>query len=355
MNRDYISRSSQFGAPLVAEEREPRRIRWYRTPIDKALFRELSQRSDLLGGLQTGGYVALYLLSAGAALYGAMHWPWISVVVLIFVHGIITAFSENGMHELTHNTVFRTNALNAVFVRVISFLGWLNFVTFNASHTRHHAYTLYSPDDQEVVLPFRLTVRDFVQQGFVDPRKLYTVLRDTIRSARGRFGGEWELIALPESDPIRRQAAVRWARILLSGHGLIVVISIWFGWWMVPVVITLAPFYGSCLFFLCNNTQHIGMQDHVPDFRLNSRSFKLNAFLRFLYWQMNYHIEHHMYPGVPCYRLGRLNRAIANDLPCSTVGIVATWREIALILERQRFDPGYRHVPAFPKEHSSLV
>jgi fatty acid desaturase len=264
---------------------------------------------------------------------------------------MITAFSENGMHELSHNTVFRTNAMNAFFARVLSFLGWLNFVTFNASHTRHHAYTLHPPDDLEVVLPMRLTLGDFLRQGFVDPVRLYTVLRDTIRMARGRFEGQWELISLPESDSLRRRAAVRWARMLLLGHGIIVVVSLWRGWWMVPVVVTLAPFYGGWLFWLCNNTQHIGTQDNVSDFRLCCRSFKLNACVRLLYWQMNYHVEHHMYPAVPCYRLDRLHRALAYDLPSCSVGITATWREIASILDRQRVDPDYRHFPAFPEGH----
>jgi fatty acid desaturase len=311
------------------------RIAWYRTPIDKNLLRELSQRSDRLGALQTATYFGLYGLTATLSVYAAIHWAWYCVLAMVFAHGTVTAFSENGMHEFTHNTVFRTKALNDAFVRVISFIGWLNFVSFNASHTRHHAYTLHPPADLEVVLPIRLTVRDFFEQGFVDPVRLYTTLRDTIRIARGRFAGRWELISLPESDVGRRQAAVRWARTLLVGHALIVVVSLALGWWLVPVIITLAPFYGGALFWLCNNTQHIGMQDNVADFRLNSRTFILNPVVRVLYWQMNYHIEHHMYPAVPCYRLGRLHRAIAYDLPPCPVGIVATWREIASAVRRQ--------------------
>jgi len=335
----------------MQDNTDPRRILWYRTPIEKELFRELSQRSDLLGGLQTGAYLGLYALTAGASLYGALHWRWFSVLGLVFLHGMITAFAENGMHELSHNTVFRTNAMNAFFARVLSFLGWLNFVTFNASHIRHHAYTLHPPHDLEVVLPMRLTLGDFLRQGFVDPIKFYTVLRDTVRIARGRFEGQWELISMPESDPVKRAAAARWARTLLLGHAMILVVSVWRGWWMPPVVVTLAPFYGGWLFWLCNNTQHIGTQDNVSDFRLCCRSFKLNACVKWLYWHMNYHIEHHMYPAVPCYRLDRLHRALAYDLPLSPVGIAATWREIGSILDKQRVAPDYRHFPAFPEEH----
>ena len=71
--------------------------------------------------------------------------------------------------------------------------------------------------------------------------------------------------------------------------------------------------------------------------------------MRFLYWHMNYHIEHHMYAAVPCYRLGRLHKAIQHELPPSPVGLVATWREIVGILKRQKEDPSYQHIPTLPQ------
>ena len=80
---------------------------------------------------------------------------------------------------------------------------------------------------------------------------------------------------------------------------------------------------------MCNNTQHIGLQDDVPDFRLCTRTVILNPFFRFLYWHMNYHIEHHMYAAVPCYRLGKLHATIKNDLPHCPRGLYEAWTEIA--------------------------
>ncbi len=55
-----------------------------------------------------------------------------------------------------------------------------------------------------------------------------------------------------------------------------------------------------------------------------------------------------MYAAVPCYKLGRLHRAIRDDLPTCTVGLVASWREIGAILEKQKEDPGYQHLPDAP-------
>ena len=43
--------------------------------------------------------------------------------------------------------------------------------------------------------------------------------------------------------------------------------------------------------------------DCVPDFRLTTRTFYLNnPVVRNWYWQMNYHIEHHMYRPAACLR-----------------------------------------------------
>ena len=71
----------------------------------------------------------------------------------------------------------------------------------------------------------------------------------------------------------------------------------------------------------------------MPDFRLCTRTVILNPFFRFLYWHMNYHIEHHMYAAVPCYRLGKLHAAIKSDLPHCPQGLYEAWTEIAAILE----------------------
>jgi fatty acid desaturase len=119
---------------------------------------------------------------------------------------------------------------------------------------------------------------------------------------------------------------------------------------MVPIVVTLAPFYGALLQQLCNRTQHIGLTDEVPDFRLCCRTIRLNPFLRFLYWHMNYHTEHHMYASVPCYHLKELHELIRDDLPHCPDGLVETWTEIAAILMKQKEEPTYKYVPELPTE-----
>lgn len=322
-------------------------IAWYRTHLDPKEMKRLHQRSDAKGFLQTLPYLGLLIATGSAAYCSVGRLPIPFVLFLIFLHGTGYAFLINAVHELGHGTVFRTKFFNAFFVRIFAFLGWINFETFNTSHARHHRYTLHVPDDLEVVLPLKAMVRDFFKQGFVNPNGFRWALQDTIRIARGKFRGDWEMTLFPEGDANRR-APMRWARTLLIGHALILVTALYFHLWMVPVLVTLAPFYGGWLQFLCNNTQHIGLQDDVSDFRLCCRTFTINPFVQWLYWHMNFHIEHHMYAAVPCYHLGRLHRAIKHDLAPCPHGLLATWKEIAAIQEIQKTNPDYQHIALVP-------
>jgi fatty acid desaturase len=324
------------------------KINWYRTPIDRALLAELNQRSDFWGLLQTLGHLGLLTLTGAAAFYATANLPvWVLLLVL-FVHGTFYAFLLNGFHELCHSTVFKSRGLNTFFLNLFSFLGGYNPILFWASHQEHHKYTLHPPDDLEVVLPFKISYSGFFKSLLVNPWGFYQRVKGLIRLSRGRLEGEWENILFPATEPEQRQRLFTWARILLYGHALIAVVSLALGYWLIPVLITLAPFYGGWLLFLCNNTQHVGLQDNVPDYRLCTRTFILNPFVRFLYWHMNFHIEHHMYAAVPCYNLGKLHRAIEHDLPPSPDGIVAVWREIIPIVEKQQVDPTYQYMPPVP-------
>ncbi len=327
--------------------RNPAAISWYRTKLKPDVMKALHRRSDFKAFVQTVGYLAVLATTITASLYSSVHWPWWVTVMLVFLNGMGFAFLINGVHELGHGTVFKTKALNEFFVRVLSFLGWINFQMFQESHMRHHRYTLHPPDDLEVVLPIRVLVANFFKLGIVNPLWFWGTMKTTVRVALGRFEGEWEH-TLYDNNPEAQRAAINWSRTLLAGHALVLAIAFYFQLWLLPVVITLAPFYGQWLFLLCNNTQHIGLQDNVNDFRLCCRTFTLNPVVRFVYWQMNYHIEHHMYAAVPCYNLGKLHQAIKHDLAPCPHGLVATWKEIAAIQKKQGEDPAYQHVPPLP-------
>ena len=330
------------------ENRQLKRIKWYRSPIDPADLARLNQRSNWRGLLQTISFLAVLVCSGGIAWYAVDKAHILIVIALIYLHGALSAFLVNGFHELCHKTVFKTQALNALFRNIYSFLGWYNHVSFWASHQAHHRYTLHPPDDLEVVLPVELTLRSYLAFAFINPRGFYLRVKNVLLLCFGVIENDWERILFPPENVEGRRALFNWARLLIVGHALIVVFSLLTGWWMLAVLITLAPFYGGGFQYLLNVAQHIGLTDRVNDYRLNTRTIQLNPVLAFLYWQMNYHIEHHMYAAVPCYHLPELHKLVKDDTPAPCRGVIGTWLQVIPILRRQQREPEYMFLPELP-------
>lgn len=323
-------------------------IPWYRTKLPTEVRRTVLKKSNFLGFLQAGGHLAAMAATGMAAFLAADAGAWWAFAGLTFLHGMVCAFSINAVHELVHGTVFRQRWLNDVFAYPFAFIGWINHKHFWQSHTEHHKYTLHDPDDQEVVLPIQIAIRDFFRTGFIDPKGFWRHIWRAVRGSFGKYDGDWMNQVLGEGDTPARRAVIRWDRTLVLGHGLVLVVSLATGYWWVPVLVSATPLYGKWLFFLCNNAQHVGLVDDVPDFRLCCRTIKLDPVSQFLYWHMNYHTEHHMYASVPCYRLGALHGAVRHDLP-RPKGLIGCWLEIGTIMARQRKDPDYQFYQELPE------
>jgi fatty acid desaturase len=99
--------------------------------------------------------------------------------------------------------------------------------------------------------------------------------------------------------------------------------------------------YGAWFMAYVAITQHVGLADDVTDFRLNTRTVYMNPVFRFLYWNMNYHLEHHMYPMVPFHALAELHEAIKEDTPPPYPSSLSVYREVVPTLKRQLTDPTY--------------
>ncbi|MEM9235910.1 MAG: fatty acid desaturase, partial [Verrucomicrobiota bacterium] len=288
-------------------------INWHRTKLPPELLAELNRRSDLKGWIQAGGFLLTMLVTGGMSLYFWKTANWWPFGIALFLHGTVTSFCINGVHELVHGTVFRTKRLNRAFANVFGFIGVVNPHMFWYSHTEHHKYTLHPPDDLEVVVPVHHSIGKYVLTSFINVFffREFLVL---IRFCFGKFTGDWETVIVPETADERRRKVIHWSRWAIGLHLVIIVASVLSGWWMIPILITFSSAYGLWLFYLCNFTQHAGLTENIDDFRLNCRTIRINPISRFLYWHMNWHIEHHMYAAVPCYHLKRLHEAIRHEL-----------------------------------------
>ena len=328
------------------------RVKWYRTPVPAADLARLNQRSDWLGLRQSVGFLLVLAALGGLAWQAANRGELVLAAALTIVYAGVHKFTVNGFHELCHKTVFKTKALNTIFLHIYSFIGWHSHISFWASHQAHHRYTLHPPDDLEVVLPVKLTLRSYLAFAFINFRGFWLRLKHDLLLSFGHIEEEWEAMLFPPENVEGRRKLFGWARTLLIGHGLIAAAAIWQGWWMLIPLVTLAPFYAGGFQYLINVSQHIGLCDEVDDYRLNTRTIMLNPVLAFLYWQMNYHIEHHMYAAVPFYHLPELHRLVKHDMPKAPNGVMGTWRQVIPILLRQKREPGYQFVPETPARSS---
>ena len=78
---------------------------------------------------------------------------------------------------------------------------------------------------------------------------------------------------------------------------------------------------GAWHFVLVGVFQHASLAHDVLDHRLNTRSCYINPVSGFIYWNMQYHIEHHIFPMVPYYNLPELHEVLKPQLPKPYNGI----------------------------------
>lgn len=349
----------------LSEVRKTLRVDWYRSPIEGAKLRELSKRSDLQGWFQAGGHLALFAITASLVYLFWAQKLWLAFLIALFLHGTVGSFFVGvAPHELGHGTVFRTKRLNKIFLYLFSLLSWWDPFDYASSHTYHHRYTLHSEGDRENLLPLEPTVGStfllqmFTVNLFTQPGRVFGkggLISTLVVTTLGAFSivgspdtpiNEW-LRALHTDQPEQYRKSIWWSRILLLFHGSVVVISIATGLWVIPLIITFCPFIANWAAYFVGLPQHCGLRENVPDFRKSVRSMTLTPLLEFLYWRMNWHTEHHMYAGVPCYNLKKLHAELATDMPEPRT-LSGAWREMRMIWQRQKTDPGYQFDTPLP-------
>jgi len=315
---------------------------WYKTKIPRARMKELMQRSDHPATRDTILWIGGMIVCAGLGVYFWGSW-W--CVPFFAVYGVLYGSSgDSRWHECGHGTAFKTQWKNDAVYQLACFFMMRNPVVWRWSHSRHHTDTIIVGRDPEIITPRPPEVAKLLLNffGVLDaPQHLGVMLR----LAAGRLTAA-EKDFIPESEWGK---AIRIARIWTVIYALVIAASIWMRSILPLMVIGLPRLYGAWHHLLTGVTQHIGLAEDVLDHRLNCRTVYINPFSRFVYWNMNYHVEHHMFPMVPYHRLPELHKEIQPDCPPAYHGFYACYREIIPTLWRQLKDPTYfvrRELPA---------
>ena len=316
--------------------------KWYASPIPKEQMRGLLERRDGTAVRDTLLWFALLLAFglAGLALWGT----WWAIIPFALYAVIYASTSDSRWHEAGHGTAFKTDWLNNALYEIASFMVCRESIVWRWSHARHHSDTIVAGRDPEIGALRPVSLVEILLK-IVNIPYIFNFYRGMLRHAFGKMTpAEHTFIPASEFGRVYRRA-----RIYLLIYLAVIALAMATRSILPLLFIGLPNLYGAWLQIVYGLQQHAGLAEDVLDHRLNTRTVYLNPINRFLYWNMGYHIEHHMFPMVPYHNLGKLHELIKVDCPPPYNGLVAAYREVIPALLRQAKDPDYyirRQLPA---------
>jgi len=259
----------------------------------------LHERSNSAGLLHLATYFCAILLTTVWILSG--HWLWQGAVLF---QGVLLVFLFTLQHECTHETPFAAPWLSTILGHLCAVILIQPFIAFRYFHLAHHRHTNDPDRDPELLgggkpetwpaliwhvtgLPYWLHGVRLTLQNAIEPQATnYIPTRATPR--------------------LKREA-----RAMLLVYAAAIFSLFWsdmlFWVWILPALIG-APFLRIYLL-----AEH-GRCPFVSNMLENTRTTFTNRFVRWLAWNMPYHIEHHSAPNVPFHQLPALHEKMQDEL-----------------------------------------
>jgi fatty acid desaturase len=321
-------------AAYAAEHGKSAPIRWYNPPIPRKELAALMQLRDGPAIRDTALWLLL-LLAAGAG--GVYFWGSWWAVPFFLVYGVLYgSASDSRWHETGHRTAFKTKWLNDVVHHIACLMILREPLVWKWSHKKHHLDTHHAGRDPELAVPrppnyLHLALNIFALRGS------WLALKKLFLHAAGKLDAE-EATYVPDGD---QPSVIRTARIWLAIFAFVIGLCIYTGSILPAMLVGLPTLYGGFMTIFFGLTQHAGMAEDVDDHRLNTRTVYMNPVFRFLYWNMNYHLEHHMFPMVPYHALPKLHALVKPYTPPPYRNNWEAYREIFQTLPQQRRDTDF--------------
>ena len=320
---------------------------WYHTDMPRKVMKELMQRRDGPAIRDTIIWALGHFLFAWGGIY---FWGTWSCVPFWAAYGVLYGSAcDSRWHECGHGSAFRTRWMNDVIYEIASFQVMRNPVAWRWSHARHHTNTYIVGRDPEIAFMRPPAVVKLLL-AFIGVEAARESLGFLLRQASGNLS-EDEKDYIPETE---RWKAVFAARIHIAIYGATLAAALTWQSWIPLMLIGLPRLFGCWHMVMTGLLQHGGLADNVVDHRLNSRTVYMNRISRFIYWNMNYHIEHHMFPMVPYHALPALHELVKADNPRPNPSILHAYIEMYRAVKRQLTDPEYyirRELPPTAKPY----
>ena len=317
---------------------------WYKPKIDKKSLKELSKRSDSKGLIDISVFIVALLLSGYLCVvsWGTL---W-SIPALLLYGNIFYCKIISIQHETNHETYFKTRALNKFFYHITSLLGGFEAVRWKWSHFHHHTYTIFTHEEvydyennsPKPTEPIRFLLNFLPLGPLINIQKIRHFTHFEI--IKHSFGIITPVvnITVPEKE-IKK--IINSSRLYVGFWLIIIASSILFKTWLPIIMLILPPFYGNTILMICGMTQHAGLADNVKDHRKSTRTVILNPFFSFLYSNMEYHIEHHIFPKIPCHNLKAFHQVVKDQMPTPRKGVINAYKEIIPAIFKQAKDKNY--------------
>ena len=264
----------------------------------------LTERSDGPGLWHLAGHLGAILALGGLIAAGVPGW-WL----LLLPQGVLITFLFTLEHEATHRTPFRSLWLNEWVGRLCGVLLILPFEWFRAFHMAHHRWTNLPGQDPELEGGKPDSLREWVWHVSGLPywmagvRLMAALVAGRVTDGFVAAGARARVVA-----EARGMAAV----YALAGLSLIwSPMVLWV--WVIPALLG-QPFLR--LYLLAEH----GDCPQVANMFQNTRTTFTTRAMRWLAWNMPYHVEHHVWPMVPFHRLPEVHALMREELQVTAEG-----------------------------------
>ena len=318
----------------LAVERGLAEADWYQFAIPRGTLHALLERRD---GPAIRNTILWFALIFGSGFATCVLWgSWWAVLPYIIYSVLYASTSDSRWHETGHGTAFKTDWMNNAFYEIASFMVMRESTVWRWSHTRHHSDTIIVGRDPEIAAPRPPDIRKMIM-SFFNLGNYPKYFQHTVMHSFSHMSAE-EKTFIPEAEFPK---VFRKARVYLCIYTTVIGLSLYSRSLLPLMLVGLTNLFGTWLMVVYGLTQHAGLAENVLDHRLNCRTVYMNPVHRFLYWNMNYHVEHHMFPLVPFHALPKLHEAVKDDCPKPYPSLFAAWREIVPTVLKQVKDPAY--------------
>ena len=297
--------------------------------LDRKTLKSIAARSDKPGLIYLGFWIgSLGITGTCIYLFLGTFWMWPAM----FIHGIFLSVPTYSMsHETAHGTAFRTRWLNETVLWISSLVYMEEPLHRRYTHTSHHTFTWWAEKDAQ--FPFDTPMR---LKGWITEISGFGLFRFHVNVF-------WQLASKNYTDMVRGctpeqelPKMTRNARLMLLIYitaALLPILGFWWPLWLIVV----PRFLGAPVMMLFTLIQHAELQENSPSILESTRSFRTNWLAKFLYMNMNNHVEHHLYPNVPFHSLPDLAEAVKDQVPAPDPGFFQSNWEVLLVTIRRSF------------------